>query len=197
MGRGSNKGGLLSTSSPPCRLVEMAGIEPASREFGTGICYKLSRPFVLARATSTDGVCSGPAESVFDTPYRRRECRTPISVSPDPNPSGLGPVGRGRFRRPWHMQVRHLFLTPLFYEVRAPRLAIPAPPSPSKPFIPMWYLNYSIPLGFWQLTSRLSSARPGRAPPPAGPRARRWPGACRKASCPGPGRSPPWPTCCP
>jgi len=71
------------------------------------ICYKLSRPFVSHPLHPRPTECEagqairdrGPG---FDTPYRRRERRTPISMTPAPGPpeESLGRRSRsGRLER--------------------------------------------------------------------------------------------------
>ena len=68
--------------------VEMAGIEPASKELGQRHATGLVDPLFLAGQTSIDRVRDLPSEFFFDWHYRRRARRTPTWSTPVPSLSG-------------------------------------------------------------------------------------------------------------
>jgi len=73
-------------------VVEMAGIEPASREFGRRSATSLVGSFFLARdgLMPTESTASQPIQVFpgFDSPYRHRDYRTPIIWHPLPTHRG-------------------------------------------------------------------------------------------------------------
>jgi len=78
----------------------MAGIEPASKEFGWGCATSLVGLLFVAQASPDQrGLAwasrSRPCDLAFNALYRRREHRTPISMASDPDLSGEGLVRRG------------------------------------------------------------------------------------------------------
>jgi len=81
-------------------LVEMAGIEPASKEFGWECATSLVGLLFFAQASpdQQDPAWASRSRScdlAFDAPYRRREHRTPMSMASDPDLSGEDLVRRG------------------------------------------------------------------------------------------------------
>jgi len=98
--RQENGGGRLIDG--PLVKVEMAGIEPASEEFGKRHATSLFGLLILLDVTSTDGVDTKPAdpsEEGFGHLYRRRGDRTPVVMTPVSAPP------EARAERTWSLLV--------------------------------------------------------------------------------------------
>ena len=141
---------------PRCE-VEMAGIEPASEEFGTRPTTSLVGFRFSLGLDATDRVCRRASRSLkegLSHPHRHQDGRTLADVSPKPAPPKREQAGRGHSWWPKRqlmlgcrlgghgVSVRRCSCCigtcglPLFHEVEAPQLAVSSQPSPSKPFIP-------------------------------------------------------------
>ena len=86
----------------PLDEVEMAGIEPASEEFGRRHATSLFGLLFSLDITSTDGVdtkSADPSEEGFDHLYRHQGDRTPVAMTPDSSPP------EAREERTWSLLV--------------------------------------------------------------------------------------------
>ncbi len=171
-----NQTGERNHFHSPAYVVEMAGVEPASRRFEQGhttslvALLSLTRTVAGQQATAQVSRCEALGLPAYAPTYRRRvgvHSRFSVARLSLPRERQRADVTVRRSdshavclrseRESGLCALFGTFVLPSFYEVQAPRLAVPAQPPLSKPFHPQAGCTNIIPQKGLATKNRLSA----------------------------------------